>query len=403
MILSHIRNVRFKFRFKLKFKKKFNHLKNKESIARSYVQGKPFQSKTDLEHLHATVSWLASAHDACKREGTSSKFDIFEGWGTAYPETSGYIINTFLTYAELFNKPDFRKRAIEIGDWEIKIQREDGAVFSNMESSNVRVFNTGQVMLGWFELYELTQEKKYLDACIRSAEYLLKIQEPEGQWSKDTHCGARTYDTRVSWPLLKLGQLTKEEKYIRAAEKNTNWILNQFTENGWIKNCGFYNDDPITHVLDYTLRGLLEIYALNKNENILRVVENSLEHLVNASNSHFVKNIPGMMPASFSSNWTPDSSTSCLTGTAQFGYTFYRYGQITKNNNYKPFADSLISAVKSTQLLDTGYSEIDGAVPGCFPFARGYCHNQFPNWAAKFFADALIIRIFNEKSIIVKS
>lgn len=403
MIYSTLNNLRYQFRFKNKFNKKFNHLPNKKGIADSYVKGIPFVQKSDLEHLHATMSWLATAHDVCKRKGASSKFDIFEGWGSAYPETSGYIINTFLTYSELFNEVEYRKRAIELGDWEISIQREDGAVFSNMQSKNVRVFNTGQVMLGWLELFEVTNEKKYLDACVRAAEYLIGIQEAGGEWEKDTHCGARTYETRVSWVLLRLGKLISEDRFIKAAQKNTDWVLQQFTSNGWIKNCGFYDNDPITHVLDYTLRGLLEIYSLNGDSDIVAAVENSLNHLIKSSQGNFVNDIDGMLAGGFSRDWVPDTSSSCLTGTAQFGYTLYRYNQIKNNKDYIKFADSLIDAVKSTQLIDTGCPEIDGAVPGCFPFVRGYCHNQYPNWAAKFFADALMIRIFSEKSIIVKS
>lgn len=403
MILSILNNARYKLRFKKKFKNRFEHLKNKVSIAESYVKGSPFSAKSDLEHLHATLRWLATAHDTCRNKGVASKFDIFEGWGSAYPETSGYIINTFLTYSLQFNLSEFHRRAIELGDWEISIQREDGAIFSNMESKNVRVFNTGQVMLGWLELYEVTNETKYLNACVKAAEYLVSAQEPTGEWIKDTHCGARTYETRVSWVLLRLGQVISEDKFIQAANRNTSWTLQQFTDIGWIKNCGFYDNDPITHVLDYTLRGLLEIYALNGDKKILNRVENSLNHLINASQNNFVNGVTGMLPGSFDRDWTPDKSSSCLTGTAQFGYTLYRYNQIVKNNNYIKFADTLIDAVKSTQLINTGLSEIDGAVPGCFPFARGYCHNQYPNWAAKFFADALMVRIFHEKSVVVKS
>lgn len=403
MILQKLNNIRYELRFKVKFKGRFPKLKNNKIIAHSYIKGIPFKSSSDSDHLHATLKWLSVAHDTCGKDGVSSKFDIFDGWGSAYPETSGYIINTFLTYAELCNRPEFRQRAIELGDWEITIQREDGAVFSNMESSNVRVFNTGQVMLGWLELYEVTSERKYLEACKKAAEYLLGIQEAGGEWVKDTHCGARTYETRVSWVLLRLGLLISEDRFIQAAEKNTEWVLRQFTSNGWIKNCGFYDNDPITHVLDYTLRGLLEVYALNNDQKILTVIENSFKHLVKASENNFVNEVSGMLPGGYSDQWTPDKSSSCLTGTAQFGYTFYRYNQITKKKDFITFADSLIDAVKSSQLLNTGVPEIDGAVPGCFPFTRGYCHNQYPNWAAKFFADALMTRIFNEKSIMIKS
>jgi hypothetical protein len=53
-----------------------------------------------------------------------------QGFLPSYPETTDYIIETFLRLAEVFHDPDYHKRAVAAGDWEISVQLPSGAVQS---------------------------------------------------------------------------------------------------------------------------------------------------------------------------------------------------------------------------------------------------------------------------------
>ena len=48
---------------------------------------------------------------------------------------------------------------------------------------------------------------------------------------------------------------------------------------------------------------------------------------------------------------------------------------------------------KSTQLITTEAVDIKGGIKGSHPINGGYHPWQYPNWATKFFADALMILI----------
>ena len=53
-------------------------------------------------------------------------------------------------------------------------------------------------------------------------------------------------------------------------------------------------------------------------------------------------------------------------------------------------AEKAITFVARTQHLTASHPEIRGAVAGSFPIYGGYERFKYPNWAAKFFVDALL-------------
>lgn len=235
---------------------------------------------------------------------------------------------------------------------------------------------------------------RYLEAGARAGRYLAALQEPDGSWSSDTHCGARTYHARVDWALMRLGMLTGEDRFIDAATRNLRWVLDQQLANGWFENAGFHDDDPITHVIGYTLRGLIECHAtgIDLGLDLLPRAVGAADHLCKVITEHPVRGIPGMVPASFDLHWQSRDDHSCLTGNAQIALTLYRLGKLTGEKKYPNVADSVMSTLKRTQNIASEVKQIRGAIPGSYPIYSGYMRNSYPNWATKFFADALLMQ-----------
>jgi hypothetical protein len=361
-----------------------------------------FPERSDQEHLDAAIQWLCRAQDACGGQGVSALYDLKKGWQAAYPETSGYIIATFLAYADLMDDRVFIDRALRIGQWEIDIQTPSGGIFSSEIARNTRVFNTGQVLLGWCALYERTKGPHFLEAAVRAGIYLLHIQEPDGSWKKDTHCGHRTYHARVDWGLLRLAQLSGDQQFADAAIRNLKWVLSQQNDNGWFNLCGFNDNEPITHSIGYTMRGLLECHLTGdycRELPLLPSIIKAADALCKAIQAYPVRGIKGIVPASFDRNWKGHQSDSCLTGNAQLAIILYRLSQTVNQDNYKAIADDVIRSTKRTQNLDIEFAPVRGAIPGSFPVWRGYISGAFPNWATKFYSDALMLKIGYNKNI----
>jgi hypothetical protein len=410
-ITSFFKKIPFSFHIKtaILFIKRFGIGAEQIKILFKLLTASLFPERRDQVHLDGAIKWLTMAQDVNSDDkGVSRSFSLMSGWGCSYPETSGYILATYIEYGKLVGDSQYLQRAIDIGDWEIEIQAPNGGVYSNPTPGNIRVFNTGQVMLGWCLLYEETVDKRYLDASIRAGNYLVKIQDESGSWVMDTYSGARTYDARVDWALLKLAKITNNNTYKDSAIKNIRWILNRQRSNGWFDNCGFYDDLPVTHVIIYTLRGLLECELLDRESllefDLISVIIKSIDELCESINSQRVNGIHGMMPSAFDKDWNGIIKDSCLTGNVQFATLLYRLSHIVKDNKlYLKTADLILSTTKKTQVLDTSIQEIKGALAGSFPIYRGYLHDEYPNWATKFLADALMMKIGYKKGVVIKA
>jgi len=271
---------------------------------------------------------------------------------------------------------------------------------STPQSEKTRIFNTGQVILGWCHLYEKTGKTKYLAAAVKAAEYLRAKQEKDGSWIQDTFCGPRTYHARVDWSLLRVAQLSGHKEFIETAVNNLKWVALNQNDNGWFNNCGFGEDLPNMHVISYTLRGLFEcdrlnctfeqeeISALNLTSRLLKTTD----ALCDIADRQPLFGIPGMLPTSYDKNWLSKDRHACLTGNAQFACLLYRLNQVIPSERYTRVADAMMEAIKRTQIKFCDFPEINGAIAGSYPFYSGYLNRAFPNWATKFFIDGLIMR-----------
>jgi hypothetical protein len=389
----------------LHFQKAFGLGVSQSTLLIKYLTAQLFPDKGDEIHLKETLEWLARAQDECSGQGVSCVYYLHSGWGVAYPETSGYILATYLVYADYSGDISYIDRALQIGDWEISIQAPNGGVYSSMILQQTRVFNTAQVILGWAALYERTSEKKYLQAALKAGEYLLNVQDEDGTWKKDTYCGARTYHAGVDWALLRLAEASGDDRFAVAAAKNLEWVTRQQLENGWFEQCGFNDDQPNMHVIAYTLRGLLECALLGNdrvnNQRVMAAAINGANPLCSALETQPIAKLDGMVPTSFDRNWRSEDKDSCLTGNAQLSCFLYLLTHHTNKRRYRDVADVVLSATKRTQLVDTVLLPLRGAIAGSYPLSHGYLPNGYPNWAAKFFADALLMKLNFDKKLVV--
>ena len=233
---------------------------------------------TDSDHLKFCMDWLLKAQSVTSDGGVSSIYEADKKlWRKSYPETTGYIIPTFLAYYDFTKEVNFKEAATRMGDWEIEIQSDSGGTgeylgFYSSKTFKPRNFNTGQVILGYLALYKLTKEQKYLTAAEKSAEYIMRSIDNEGTWSFSTFNTPKSYNIRVAWSLLELFEVTKNESHKIAGERITQWTLRQSNNNGWFTKNSFsgldkgIREDGFTHLIGYTLVGLIEIYRL-KNSN----------------------------------------------------------------------------------------------------------------------------------------
>jgi hypothetical protein len=352
-------------------------------------------------HLDATIAWLCHAQDMTPDSGVSQTFLVrSKHWANSYPETTGYIIPTFYSYAALTDREDIRERAKRMTDWECEIQTLCGGVLAGAlgDSDQPTIFNTGQVLFGWTRAFEEEGNEDYRTAAVKAANWLCKVQDEDGCWrqfgSPMTNKTVNTYNTRSAWGLARAFQITADRQYIDAAVKNIEWAMSQRHENGWLpQNCLQDDTQPFVHTIAYAMRGIMEVGVVADREDFIKQAITMGDALLTALP------INGFLPGRFDQNWRPTVNWSCLTGDAQIAINWSRLYQITGNEKYRQAVKCIIEFIKSTQKLIGDPNEV-GAIKGSHPINGGYHPWQHPNWAAKFFADALMqeITIFNEQN-----
>ena len=365
---------------------------------------KPHRVFSDEEHLKASMEWLLKSQNTGADKGSSAMYYIMEDrWHTSYPETTGYIIPTFLNYYHLTGNDLYLKKAIDMGNWEIEIQVPEGGIGEpkNAPQEKPRVFNTAQVIFGFISLYGETGKNKYLEAAVKAADWIVKEQHSDGKWEDFTHGGPKSVHIRTAWPLLELYNITKNEIYKISAEKFVDWVLKQGLSNGWFyhTNISTAPNKPWTHLIAYVLRGLYEVYSLkNSNVNrakILRLLYNASEAICNVYKSQLRvrKNYCGL-PGTFDENWSSTDNYSCLTGNAQLSIFLNKFGNMIEEEGFIKVSHMLIEDLKKVHYLDEiSNPNLTGGLAGSHPFNTGYCAGCIPNWSVKFLADSLMVKI----------
>jgi len=345
-------------------------------------------------HSAAAMDWLCRAQDASRDGGVAARYRFSRGWAASYPETTGYIIPTFFNYAALTGEENYRRRAIRMADWLLSVQHENGAFPGHDVStkSEPRVFNTGQALLGLVRAFRETGQEAYLQASIRAGDWLVAMQDADGAWNKFAYYQRpHTYYTEVDWPLLELFAATQNAAYHAAAVKHLNWVLPHQQPNGWIDRCGFRDDAaPFLHTIAYTIQGLLEsgvnLQPQAPAENIyVQAARRASEALLHRYE------IRGFMAGQFDRDWKGTVTYSCLTGNAQTAVNWLRLYELTGDARFLNGAVKLNDDVKSTQDLKSNNPGIRGGIKGSHPIWGRYIYYGYPNWAAKFFVDALLL------------
>jgi len=360
---------------------------------------------SDETHLKAAMKWLCRAQDVTGCGGVSAGYNVLDGWRPPFPETTGYIIPTFLKYASLSGHTAFKERAIMMGEWEIDIQLPSGGVRGGVGiNEHPLVFDTGQVLSGWLSLYAETKMDRFLDAARKAGDWLVNIQDEDGKWSKHAyHAIPHTYYTGVAAVLLQLHALTANGRYRYGAEKNIAWVLTQVRNNGWFDRMGFtleQSNTPYTHTIAYTLQGLIEAYKFLADEvrsNLLSVIERASENIISKYILVKPSNPPcdlkaAYLPGTLDSRWESKEKYTCLTGNVQLAIVFFKLHLITNKTIYRDAALMLIDGVKATQSLASKNPGIRGGIAGSWPIWGGYSSYNYLNWATKYFADALILK-----------
>ncbi len=340
------------------------------------------------EHLEAAAGWLKRAQAATPDGGVSYGYSIRGGWRPSYRETSGYIAVTYFDLERQRGDAEAGALARTVSDWLCEVQEPDGSIANPRYHHNEGiVFDTGQVLLGYVRAYRETGEARFRDAATLSASWLASSLDDDGAWRKNTHLQTpHTYNVRVAWAMLECNSIAPDLIIEAAARRSLDWGLEQETDAHYFRSCAFEPGlAPFTHTIAYAIRGFLESGRLlnepKYTDMAIRAADAALEHLRS----------DGWIPGQIDEDGRSRASYCCLTGNCQLAIVWLKLHQMTGSQPYLDAAKRSLDFVMSCQDLATPNLALHGAIKGSQPIWGRYAPLSYPNWATKFFIDAILL------------
>jgi hypothetical protein len=343
----------------------------------------------DQVHVEAAVAFIMRSIKQGKGRASSKGYKVGKGWLPPYRETSGYIIPTLLDLAERLNRPELALTADRMGAWLSEVQEPSGGFIErDLNQYEPVVFNTGQILHGFNALILRRGRQDLVSHARRAADFLVSSSDETGSFVRNERFGlAHAYNVRSAWALLTLGRLLGDKTYEKVALANAEWTLMQQTANGFFLNNIFQpGRNANTHGIAYVLQGLLEIHCIGGRESYFAAVRRSAERIISVyrANRHLASEI--------GENWEFLSSHRCLTGYAQLAIVFFRLYRLDGDRRYLKAGLDLLHDVAATQDVTSPGTPHYGGIKGSLPIYGRYAPLQYPNWATKFFIDALLAK-----------
>jgi len=345
--------------------------------------------KTDRPTQQTLVSLIQWVIDAQGTDGgIAAYYSLMTGYAASYPEVTGYLIPTLYDFAQSAGDHSVTTAAERATEWLLSLQLNNGAFPAGLHGGGEApsVFNSGQILQGLIRAWNETGRSDIRNAALATGDWLLSVQGADGAWSGPEAYQGRphAYYTMVAWSLAQLAEISGDEKYGRAAERNMDWALAQLRPNGWPDGINLHGHPNYLHFVAYAIQGILECAVLRRRPDAIKAISKPAWLLLRKFETG--KRLAGAFDRDFASG----HNFTCLTGNAQMSCVWLRLFAINQDLRY------LNAALKINELLKQlvparGSRGIIGGVTGSYPIWGAYQPMRYISWGCKFFADALML------------
>lgn len=345
--------------------------------------------------MSACLGWLRDSFEATGFQGSAHSYSPIFGWARAYPETTGYLIETLVKASRLEGEEDLEAYAESALHWLCNIQLPNGAFTAlTVEHRTPSVFNTAQVLFGF--AYALSTHQlgtpearlRWVTAGARALRWLEEqLDDPVG-WATGAYVPGHNpaYYTRALWGMLYMDAVLQRGGPLSGRiEAALERYARRFNDHGAVDGWGFWPDQPAhTHTIAYTLEGFWHTARLLNRGDIAAQAESALLRLLRQRDQD------GRTAGAYHADWRGVLHYRCVTGNLQLSLLAAQIGNLRSEAIWKAASVSLFEEVAHTQ-ADTPWKGIRGGLPGSDPFWGPYLRLRFPNWAARYYAEAWML------------
>lgn len=355
--------------------------------------GKPSDpSRPSAEYIVASLEWFKSS--LLPEGGSAAKYGMMtHSFTSGYPmATANWVpvlsrINQYYpaAYTAIFGDRDI---GAELVSWVLRTQRRDGtfpAGYGDYMNQPPKVFNNGMIMHGLLDYYNAFGSQELVEACVQSAEWLLKVQSPDGSWRQfTTH--QLSSNTVSAAALLRLAAITGNEQFKEAGYRNIEFALGLQSPNGYFRGNGFdSSSSAFSLTIAWAIGGLLEAGILEGNQEWKNAALKGLVPVLNLVNNS------GFLVGEIDENFQSSSSFTCLPGNCLLAILSYKLASLTGNRELKDKADLLTDYTKKRQMISK-IPGVSGGIPGSWPVSGNYCSYEITSWGVRYFTEAVMMQ-----------
>lgn len=338
--------------------------------------------------LRAAADWILRAAQQ-GGGGVSARYETYTGrWWPPYRETTGYIITSLLDVSRRLQDPHYSQVADALGTWLIQNMRSDGSVAGESlpdQGQRPIVFDTGQVLEGLVSLWRHGHRDDVAAAARGAARWLVSVQDGDGAWRKFVYNDVpHAYKARVAWILAEYGTAFGDSAAIDSANRFFDCLQGWRKPNGFFEYSGFDLTSTVwTHTIAYTLEGMVRAAEVLQRVDVVEQALQAADRMAELFQRY--KRLPGGLDE----NWNVTAPEVCLTGLAQMAIVWFLLGRKTNQIRYTRTAMDACEVLLRRQEPASAPPCRAGALPGSWPIWGSYLRLAYPNWAAKFFIDAM--------------
>lgn len=295
----------------------------------------------------------------CVFSGLAHSFDVVtQKYVKPYPEVTGYIIKYFCE-----NSKTIPSNIQKAADYLIKVQDKKTGGYPFFYNKDILYpFDTSQILIGHSGLYEITKKEKYKKAAIKAGSFLLMMQLDNGAiipaYNKKQKEALVSRDLYSLWNGPWSGLMCKLAEGFQALyglTKDNIYLdakkrVSQFYINAEYIEC--------THPLGYWLEGL---YAAGQTQKVNQIL---VEKVIPRIRDN------GYIP------YREDLNYAYVSGCIQLGILLYKMGHIKEASKIRNYGRLVQTQDKSGGLFQ--YADSCGRLDN-------HIHAEINSWGTKYF------------------
>jgi hypothetical protein len=348
------------------------------------------------ESAELALRWIRRSIAACQGKGSSHSWSPITGWRAAYPETTGYLLESLIKWQSIVQDSalaaGLRTDILSCTEWLLTLQLPSGA-FPGLLAGHQQpsVFNTGQILFGLSAVarhpdFEPLFQPKLNECMSRALDWMVAIIEPDGAWRQAAYQPGFTpaYYTRALWGAYEVATrfLPENKTTLHQLNHALDYYEQLWQPNGTVCDWSFWPEKPaFTHTIAYTWEGFWHCYHFAQRPESAAQLIQAMEQW------QAIRQRDQRTAGTYYANWKGDHSFRCLTGCAQLSILYRNVGNALNRADFDQTADQLLSECLTYQSRWPWPAR--GALPGSWPLWGPYLRGRYPNWAVKFLLDAI--------------